>query len=124
VVCDDSAADVMGDRESLQLAVANLLHNAIEFSPRGGLVRLTASTVGTTVCIDVGDDGPGFAPFVQERIGERFISTPRPDGRPKGSGLGLAIARQVALLHGGDLRVECARAPTIVRLSIPSGTGI
>ena len=124
VVCDASSADVMGDRESLQLAVDNLLHNAIEFSPCGGLVRLTASTVGTTVCIDVGDDGPGFAPFVQERIGERFISTPRPDGRPKGSGLGLAIARQVALLHGGDLRVECASAPTIVRLSIPSGTGI
>jgi len=121
VVGEATSIHVTGDAETLQLAVDNLLHNAIDFSPRGGVVRLSAVTIGNSVCIDVSDDGPGFAPFVQEHIGERFISTPRPDGRPKGSGLGLAIARQVALLHGGELRIECVGTPTTVRLSIPSG---
>ena len=96
-----------------------MVHNAIDFSPRGGVVRMSALALHGAVNIDVTDEGPGFATFVQERIGERFISTPRPDGRPKGSGLGLAIARQVALLHGGSLSVEQARGVTCVRLRLP-----
>ena len=91
---------------------------SIDFSTCGGVVRLSAGIAGDFTAIDVSDDGPGFAPFVQEKIGERFISTPRPDGRTKGSGLGLAIARQVAQLHGGDVQVVHMSQPTTVRLSI------
>ena len=118
VVCVPTSATVVGDAEALQLALDNLLHNAIDFSPCGGVVRLSAGIAGDFTAIDVSDHGPGFAPFVQEKIGERFISTPRPDGRAKGSGLGLAIARQVAQLHGGDVQVVHMSQPTTVRLSI------
>ena len=119
LVFDESSTHIVGDAETLQLAIDNLVRNAIDFSPRGGVVRVTAHASHGALSIDVTDQGPGFATFVQERIGERFISTPRPDGSPKGSGLGLAIARQVALLHGGTLSVVSASEPTCMRLSLP-----
>jgi two-component system sensor histidine kinase CreC len=119
LVFDESSTHIVGDAETLQLAIDNLVRNAIDFSPRGGVVRVTAHASHGALSIDVTDQGPGFATFVQERIGERFISTVRPDGSPKGSGLGLAIARQVALLHGGTLSVVSASEPTCMRLSLP-----
>lgn len=117
---DETTVRVVGDAETLQLAVDNLVRNAIDFSPGDGVVRVSVVAVHGSVSIDVTDEGPGFAAFVQERIGERFISTPRPDGRPKGSGLGLAIVRQVAQLHGGGVSVVSASSPTCVRLRLPA----
>ena len=114
---------VRGDAELLQLALNNLLDNAIDFSPPGATVVLKAVDVRGEIQIDVIDDGPGFADYVRDRIGERFLSTPRPENaigsRTKGSGLGLAIAKQVAALHGGRLGVVSFAKPTVVRMSLP-----
>ncbi|MEI8323762.1 MAG: two-component system sensor histidine kinase CreC [Betaproteobacteria bacterium] len=119
VQAEATAAELRGDAELLQLALDNLIHNAIDFSPQGATVHLAAKLVGGCAHIEVSDEGPGFADFVKERIGERFVSTPRPNGGPKGSGLGLAIALQVAELHGGSLRVDDGAGPTRVRLIVP-----
>jgi two-component system, OmpR family, sensor histidine kinase CreC len=105
------------DAESVQLALDNLVQNAIAFSPEGGVVVVCASEDAPHVHIDVRDDGPGFADFVKDRLGERFVSTARPDGSPKGSGLGWAIAAQVAQLHGGTLSL-LRQHPTTVRLTL------
>lgn len=107
------------DAETLQLALDNLVHNAVDFSPSGSAVTLRAWRDAAQVHIEVQDQGPGFADFVRQRLGQRFVSTARPNGRPKGSGLGWAIALQVAQLHGGQLLV-LEGLPTTVRLSLPA----
>lgn len=125
VMLEASSPDLVarGDAELLQLALNNVLDNAIDFSSAGADVVLKASEVHGAIQLDVIDHGPGFADYVRDRIGERFLSTPRPEGsarsRSKGSGLGLAIARQVAELHGGTLTVVSFAQPTIVRMSLP-----
>ncbi len=125
VTRETSSADliVQGDAELLQLALNYLLDNAIDFSRSGAEVVLKASDLNDEVHIDVIDLGPGFADYVRDRIGERFLSTPRPEdvtgARNKGSGLGLAIARQVAELHGGRLAVVSFAEPTVVRICLP-----
>ena len=104
----DPALTITGDRFLLSLALTNLLQNAIDFSPAGGTVSCTASADATQISIRVQDQGPGIADYARERLFERFFSLPRPDGAPKSTGLGLALVREIATLHGGEIRLENA----------------
>ena len=101
----DPAFVVAGDRFLLQRALANLVLNAIEFSPRVGHVTVDAQAVRGRVELTVRDRGPGLPLFAQERVFEKFFSLPRPDTGRKGTGLGLAFVREVAALHGGTARL-------------------
>lgn len=118
------AASVQGDPELLQLALANLLDNAIQFAPRGSLVTLAVARHGAALRFSIRDRGPGVPDFAMPRLGERFFSTPRPAeaGQPahKGSGLGLAIVRQVAAMHGAELRFAAAEPGLEVTLAFPA----
>jgi two-component system, OmpR family, sensor histidine kinase CreC len=114
-----SSAAINGDREQLRLALSNLIDNAIDFTPNDSPIICEVTRDTQYVAIEVIDHGAGFADFAAEKIGERFVSSPRPDGAPKSSGLGLAIAKQVAELHGGSLTLMSAREPTRVRISLP-----
>lgn len=118
-LADTQATKISGDREALLLAISNLLENAMAFSPVDAPIRIEIESEGLEARIDVIDHGPGFADFAIDRIGERFVSSPRPDGGSKSSGLGLAIAKQVAELHRGSLTLVSARAPTRVRFALP-----
>jgi two-component system, OmpR family, sensor histidine kinase CreC len=115
----DSNISMTGDVEQIRLAISNLIDNAIDFSPRGSRIRCEERADERQVTVDVVDHGIGFASFAAEKIGERFVSSPRPDGAPKSSGLGLAIAKQVAEVHGGSLTLVSAREPTRVRITLP-----
>ena len=103
--------ELSGDRDLLLQAVANLLDNAIKFTPPGGEVRLSAAAIATATgtCLEVAveDDGPGMAPADRERAGQRFFRTDEARATP-GSGLGLALVQAVAGLHGGELVLEDA----------------
>jgi hypothetical protein len=120
--------ELSGDRDLLLQAVANLLDNAIKFTPPGGEVRLSAAVVetatGTGIEVAVEDDGPGMAPADRERAGQRFFRADEARATP-GSGLGLALVQAVAGLHGGELILEDASpdgAPSGLRavLRLPS----
>ena len=115
---------VQGEAELLELALSNLLDNAIEFSPAGGVIELSVRAEGPHVCIGVRDHGVGVPDYAWPRLGERFYSTARPEraGQPprKGSGLGLAIVRQVMALHGGELRLTPAQPGLRAALCLPS----
>lgn len=91
-----------GDRDLIQQAVANLLDNAIKFSPPGGPVRLEASVDGAMLSIVVADRGPGIPEADRRRATERFFRGESARNTP-GSGLGLALVQAVATLHGGEL---------------------
>ncbi len=96
---------VFGDREMVQQAVANLLDNALKFSPPGGVIRLAAQAVPGGVRIAVADGGPGMSEADRARATERFFRAEQARSTP-GSGLGLSLVEAVAHLHGGVLLLE------------------
>jgi signal transduction histidine kinase len=88
------------------VALANLVDNAVKFSPEGGVVSVGVDEAVDGVRLWVCDGGPGIAPEDQPHIFERFY---RGQGaRAAGSGLGLAIAQSVVQAHGGRLSVDSA----------------
>ena len=96
---------IRGEKFLLVQAVANLLQNALEFTPAGGAVTLFVGVEAGRAVVTVDDSGPGIPDFALPRLFERFYSLPRPDTGHKSTGLGLSIVREVALLHGGEVRV-------------------
>ena len=104
----DPAAQLSGDRFLLSLALTNLIQNALDFSPSGGTVTCSATGDDTQIRFTVRDMGPGIAEYAAQRIFERFFSLPRPDGTPKSTGLGLPLVHEIAVLHGGAIRLENA----------------
>jgi signal transduction histidine kinase len=79
----------------------NLINNAIEAMPGGGLISISAERNGRSVLVRVDDNGPGIPDGVRERLFQPFVTSGR-----NGLGLGLALSRQTVLDHGGDLWVE------------------
>lgn len=100
--------DVVGDRDLLLQATANLLDNAIKFTPAGGTVTLSARALpGIEAEITVADNGPGLSPEDRARAGERFFRADSSRATP-GSGLGLSLVTAVAHLHEGTLTLDDA----------------
>jgi signal transduction histidine kinase len=98
---------VRGDRDRLQQVLANLLDNAVKYSPAGEEVKVTAFHLDSHLRIEVADRGPGIPSDQQRLIFEKFgrgHSAGSP-GKP-GTGLGLFIARSIAEAHGGALEVS------------------
>jgi len=117
----DPLLAVDGDRFLLQRALANLVLNAVEFSPREGTVTVDAHERRGRVVLTVRDHGPGLPDFAHERVFEKFFSLPRPDTGRKGTGLGLAFVREVAKLHGGSARLDThADGGAVATLVLPA----
>ncbi len=110
---------ILGDRDLLQQAVANLLDNAIKFSPDGGQITLAASRVDRQVRLSVADQGAGIPEADRPRATERFFRGEAARSTP-GSGLGLALVQAVALLHEGSLLLEDAHPGLRATLVIPA----
>ena len=87
--------------------VANLVGNAVKFTPRGGTVRVSVEPTSDGARIDVVDTGVGIDPSELPHIFERFYRGSRAnEARGSGSGLGLAIVRSIVDIHGGSVSVE------------------
>ncbi|PRY46570.1 two-component system sensor histidine kinase MprB [Umezawaea tangerina] len=92
---------LLGDSNSLERAVLNLLDNAVKFSPDDGVVRLELRQLGDgSAVVEVADSGPGIADADMPHVFERFYRSSEARTLP-GSGLGLAIVKQAAERHGG-----------------------
>jgi signal transduction histidine kinase len=101
----DLTAD--GDPERVHQVVANLLENAVRYSPTGGTVEVRARRLDTGVVIEVLDEGPGIPEAERARVFDRFERLdPARSSSDGGAGLGLAIARWIVDLHGGDIHPE------------------
>jgi signal transduction histidine kinase len=109
---------MFGDRELIQQAVANLVDNAVKFSPSGGAVTLSAATTRAGVEIAVADQGAGIPEADRGRAVERFFRGESARNSP-GAGLGLALVQAVAQLHGGALRLGAGAAGLVATLSLP-----
>ena len=98
---------VVGDRDALKRAVANLLENAVRLAPAGSTVRLAVGSERGRVWVAVADEGPGIPPEDQPRVFDRFWRADKARSRADGgSGLGLAIVRQIAASHGGEVQLQ------------------
>lgn len=96
---DDCAGSILvGGRKALFGAVVNLLENAMQATPQGGVITLAGSCHGDLLRLSVRDSGPGITAEMQARIFEPFFTT-----KGQGTGLGLAIALGVARAHGGGI---------------------
>lgn len=116
-----SAAQVRGDADQLERAVANLVENATRHA--SGAVTFTLTERDGHAELAIGDDGPGIPPDQRDRVFERFARLD--DARHRatgGTGLGLAIARDIARRHGGDIHVDPDHHPgarLVLRLPLP-----
>ena len=99
--------EVLGDRDQLETALANLVRNALTYSDEGGRVVVTVRAQGDAdVAIAVSDNGIGIAPADAERIFERFYRVDYARSRENGgSGLGLSIVEEIVAAHGGTVGV-------------------
>ena len=100
-VLSTGPATFSGERFLVRQALANLVQNALEFSPPGTTVRVICGGRAGGVELAVEDQGPGVPDYALARAFERFYSLERPDTRRRSSGLGLAFVREVAELHRG-----------------------
>ena len=109
------------DLAQVERILVNLIGNACKFVPAGGTIACSAGVEGDWAVITVCDDGPGIPPGSAERIFERFAQVEDPlVRRHEGTGLGLAIARELALLHGGELSLVDHDGPGAwFRLQLP-----
>ncbi len=106
VEVDPAAPPVRGDEERLGQVIVNLVHNAVKFSPGGGVVTVDVRADASDVIVSVTDHGIGISATDAARIFERFYKADRARVRGGGTGLGLAIARHVVERHGGRIWVE------------------
>lgn len=99
-------ATVFGEPFLIVQAIANLLDNALDFTPAQGVVTLDAESASGGWRLMVSNSGSAIPDYARERLFERFYSLPRPDTGRKSTGLGLAFVREVAQLHGGAISVD------------------
>ncbi len=103
---DNSRYPVNGDRIRLEQAFTNLLNNAIKFTPSGGVIKITAETVGQEIVIKVCDSGVGITPEEMARIFEPYYQSERVQSANPGLGIGLRLVYEIIHLHRGSLTAE------------------
>jgi two-component system phosphate regulon sensor histidine kinase PhoR len=99
---DPDARQVDGDPAKLHDIVRNLVENAVNYSPEGTEVHLSAAQQNGTYTITVADSGPGIPADDLTRVFERFYRVDKSRSRPGGTGLGLAIVKHLVELHRGE----------------------
>lgn len=102
----DSPVEVYADPLQLEKVVANLLSNALKFTPEGGTVRVTVESEDGTARVAVRDSGPGIPAADLPHVFDRFYQVGRTSQMQLGTGIGLALAKEIMDLHGGTLSVE------------------
>jgi signal transduction histidine kinase len=119
-------AMIKGNRELLSQAIANLVDNALKYATPApdtpAEIVLAARQEGEQVLLTVADRGPGIAPAERARAIERFVRLPQNMSEP-GSGLGLSLAAAVAVLHGGELKLEDNAPGLRVVIALPRHAG-
>lgn len=115
----ESLPSIMGDRDLLQLAVYNLLDNALKFTQPGDIIALRTTVRETDVVIEVRDTGRGIPANDQPHVWEELYRSREAHGIP-GSGIGLAMVRAIIERHDGEVHLESTVGQgTVVTLTLP-----
>jgi signal transduction histidine kinase len=92
----------------------NLILNAIQNTPSGGMITVSAISVDGRLRLRVADTGAGVPAEIRDRLFEPFVT-----GRTDGTGLGLSIVREIARAHGGDARVGDSEEGAVFEIELP-----
>jgi len=113
---------VLGSRQLLFQAIANLLENAMKYTPSGGRVTIATRPTGTggSAAVEVGDSGPGIPAEMREKVLQRYVRLDQARTTP-GSGLGLSLVAAVAKLHAAQLQLGDNNPGLVVTLEFPRG---
>lgn len=101
IIVVGSSGFLRGDREKLKQALLNLVLNAIQVQPQGGLVKISLAEFSSDIEIKIIDEGPGIEPDIADKIFDPFFTA-----REGGTGLGLAVTHRIVEEHGGTIRVQ------------------
>jgi signal transduction histidine kinase len=110
IVAQGEPVSVLGVRSLLQRAVANLVDNAVKFSPDGGHIRIRAGHDGEGPALSVSDQGPGIT---------AGGASAAPAAWSDSHGMGLAFVRAILRRHGGRMTIDDARPGAIVTARFP-----
>jgi two-component system sensor histidine kinase CreC len=111
---------LLGERFLLRQALSNLLDNALDFTPPGGVLRWSAEVDGEQLQLCLFNTGEAIPDYALLRLTERFYSLPRPKTGRKSTGLGLNFVQEVVYLHGGALQVGNVPGGVEVRVRLPA----
>jgi signal transduction histidine kinase len=110
---------VRGDATQLEMALLNLVSNALDAMPGGGTLSITVRTCADGIRLEIADTGGGIPASIVDRLFEPWVTT-KPAGQ--GSGLGLAIVRDVVRAHGGSISVANRFAGAAFVITLPAAT--
>ncbi|HZX52273.1 MAG TPA: two-component system sensor histidine kinase CreC [Pseudomonas sp.] len=116
----DADLSARGEAFLLRQALANLLDNALDFTPHGGLLRFSANAQDGQIELLLFNQAEPIPDYALARLCERFYSLPRPGSGRKSTGLGLNFVAEVMQLHGGALQIANTADGVQVRLLLPS----
>ncbi len=120
VTVSGAAVHATLDRDKVAAALANVLSNAVRFSPEGGAVEFVLSRTPGGIAIDCIDQGPGVAPQDEQRIFEPFYQGARQAaGARNGNGIGLSIVREYISAHHGSVTLLARPAGAHFRIELP-----
>ena len=118
-VAANGAARCCCDPVLVEQILLNLMKNAIEAMPEGGVLRLSTGTTSDLAWLDVADTGPGLPAAARARLFQPFVTTKGDEG----TGLGLAVSQRLAQAMGGNLELRDSQKGTAWRLSLPAANG-
>ena len=118
----DQPAMVSGQGELLAQSIANLLDNAVKYTPNGGRIEVGVTVEDSRVALTIADSGPGITAGDRQRVLERFVRLEE-SRSSAGSGLGLSLVDAVARLHDAALSLEDNHPGLRVRLAFPRFAG-
>ncbi len=123
-VQSDLTAPVLVDGTAFKRAVSNLIHNAIKFSYKNGLVNVTCRCEGNWLYLVVQDQGKGMSSTDQEKLFQRFWNDNDTMRHSNGSGVGLYVCRQIVEAHGGEINCvsEEGKGTTITVRMLKAGS--
>lgn len=119
IVCHtDPGLSLDGDRHLMFQALANLVDNAVKYTPEGGTVSVTVAHAKEAIEVTVADSGPGIPAEACERVLDRFVRLDATRSTP-GNGLGLSLVKAVAHLHAAQLKLTDNAPGLCVHLLFP-----
>lgn len=115
---------VIAEREMLQFVHRNFIHNAVKFSPRGGMVHITATRAGSHITVTVTDQGPGIPEDILPQLFE-YRTNDRPGrGKQQGAGLALIICKDFLQMMNGSVQAANTRGRgAALSYTLPSANG-
>ncbi len=118
----EKAPPIVGDGDRLAQVLANLIGNALKFTPPGGAVWVVVQSKDDGAAVAIHDTGIGIPPQDLGRVFERFYQVDKARGPQRGTGLGLAISQEIIEAHGGKITVHSKghHQGTVFRVWLPA----